>query len=224
MGSRRSRLFTHRRPADSSLSERIATDGPSLDPQQAAIEWAYRFATDPRTLYLDTETTGLDAGAEVVDLAVVASDGRILLETLIRPSRQIPSDASAIHGIYAEHVADAPTWPVIHERLHDLLVDRPVVVYNAPFDRRMVEQCCRRHGLATPSSSWECAMRRFAAFHGDRTQRGGFRSHKLEFAVTRFGARPGGHRAAADALACRSVVHGMAAGFATDVESHSPFD
>ena len=38
-----------------------------------------------------------------------------------------------------------------------------------------------------------------------------YRFQKLERAVLAFGAEPGGHRAAADAIACRAVVLGMAA-------------
>lgn len=195
---------------------------PRVDPTADAIEWAYRLAVDPRTLYLDTETTGLDAGAEVVDVAVVGADGRVLLETLVRPSGGIPAGASAIHNIFDHHVAAAPTWPEVHRRLHALLLGRTVVVYNAPFDRRMVEQCCHRHRLDAPPATWECAMRRYAEFHGEPGPRGGFRSHKLERAVARFGAAPGGHRAAADALACRAVVHGMAALFLSDAEAPTP--
>src|SRR5690606_37121994 len=37
-------------------------------------------------LILDTETTGLDADAEVVELAVIDCAGAVLLDTLVRPS------------------------------------------------------------------------------------------------------------------------------------------
>jgi len=186
------------------------------DPRGDAVAWAHRLATNSDALYLDTETTGLGGTAEVVDLAVVGADGRVLLDTLVRPSGAIPADASAVHGIRDHHVVGAPTWPVVHERLRVLLRGRPVVVYNAAFDRRIVEQCCRRHGVEPPAARWECAMRGYAAFFGQPGARGGIRNHKLEHAVARFGAAPGGHRAAADALACRAVVLGMAALAAAD--------
>ena len=197
------------------VSERAAATAGDADrrfaTREEAIAWASRLALDPRTVYLDTETTGLDARAEVVDIAVVASDGRVLLETLVRPVTPIPLEASRIHGIFDADVADAPSWQEVHDRVCAAVVDRIVVVYNAAFDRRMVSQCCGRHGLLPPDTVWECAMRGYAAFHGERTERHGFRLQKLERAVATFGAAPGGHRAAADALACRAVVLGMAA-------------
>lgn len=175
-----------------------------------AIAWAAGAAADPRTVYLDTETTGLGPDDEVVDIAVVDRDGRRLLDTLVRPARPIPPSATAIHGIRDDHVLAAPAWPEVHRALIPLLAGRRVVVYNAAFDRRLVLGCCRRHGLALDEAEWECAMLQFARYRGEPNGRSGsYRWHKLEAAARAFGAVAGGHRAAADALACRAVVVGM---------------
>lgn len=204
--------------ARSSRKERLADPTAALVPRSGsaagrswAIAWAAERVADRDVLYLDTETTGLDGRAEIIDVAVADGTGRIVFETLIRPMAPIPRDASLIHGIEDGHVADAPTWPEIHDALATLLADRTVVVYNAPFDRRMLVQSCSRHGVDAPASDWSCAMAAYAAFREMSTIRGGFRRHKLEHAAASFGARAGGHRAAGDALACRAVVVGMAA-------------
>src|SRR6185437_1044792 len=49
--------------------------------------WARELLTRDDWVVLDTETTGLDAGAEVIDLAVLDRNGTVLLETLLRPLR-----------------------------------------------------------------------------------------------------------------------------------------
>jgi hypothetical protein len=55
-------------------------------------------------------------------------------------------------------------------------------------------------------------MRKYAGFYGNwDSGKRWYRFQKLERAVLAFGAEPGGHRAAADAYACRAVVLGMAA-------------
>lgn len=46
---------------------------------------------------LDFETTGLDT-PHVVEVALVGSDGRVLLETLVRPGVPIPTEATEVHG------------------------------------------------------------------------------------------------------------------------------
>ena len=177
-----------------------------------AIAWAVGVVDDPRVVYLDTETTGFGPRAEIVDIAVVSAAGEVLLESLVQPTRRIPADAIAIHGITNADVKDAPAWCDLYEDLLRVLAGRRIIVYNVIFDRQMVNQACERYALAAPAADWECAMRKYAGFYGnwDPGKRW-YRFQKLERAVLTFGAEPGGHRAAADAFACRAVVLGMAA-------------
>ncbi|MCD6033818.1 MAG: Exonuclease RNase and polymerase [Thermomicrobiales bacterium] len=167
---------------------------------------------DPRVIYLDTETTGFGPRAEIVDIAVVSAAGEVVLESLVQPTRRIPADATAIHGITNADVKDAPAWCDLYDDLLRVLAGRRIIVYNVIFDRQMVNQACERYDLAAPVADWECAMRKYAGFFGnwDAGKRW-YRFQKLERAVLAFGAEPGGHRAAADAYACRAVVLGMAA-------------
>jgi DNA polymerase III subunit epsilon len=177
-----------------------------------AITWAMAAIDDPRVIYLDTETTGFGPRAEIVDIAVVNAAGEVLLESLVQPNRRIPADATAIHGITNADVKNAPAWCELYEDLLRVLAGRRVIVYNVIFDRQMVNQACDRYSLPAPAADWECAMRKYAGFYGnwDAGKRW-YRFQKLERAVLAFGAEPGGHRAAADAIACRAVVLGMAA-------------
>lgn len=175
-----------------------------------AIEWARTTAASGEVVYLDTETTGLGAGDEIVDLSVVGADGAVLLDTLVRPTNPIPLVASGIHGIRDRDVVDAPTWSEVYPMLLDIIDLRVVVVYNAPFDAQMVRQCCVQSKIVEPTLDWQCAMRAYAEFEGLPGRFGGFRLHRLDSAARRFGITPGGHRALADAVVCRAVVQAMA--------------
>ncbi|WP_211483642.1 3'-5' exonuclease [Azotobacter chroococcum] len=97
----------------------------SRDRQEAAAAACRWLAGD--ALFLDTKTTGLHAGAEIVELSLIDSRGQPLLDTLIRPGQPIPPALTRIHGIDNAMVADAPRWPEIHERLLELLKGRQVV-------------------------------------------------------------------------------------------------
>ncbi len=177
-----------------------------------AITWAMGVVDDPRVIYLDTETTGFGPRAEIVDIAAVSSSGEVVLESLVQPTRRIPADATAIHGITNADVKDAPAWCDLYEDVLRVLAGRRVIVYNVIFDRQMVNQACDRYALAAPAADWECAMRKYAGFYGNwDSGKRWYRFQTLERAVLAFGAEPGGHRAAADAIACRAVVLGMAA-------------
>lgn len=182
------------------------------EPRDEVIAWAQVVTADPNVIFLDTETTGLDGSAEIIDIALVDRDGGVLLDTLVRPRRPIPADASNVHGLFAEDVAAAPTWAEIHPVLLPILTSRRVIVFNADYDRRLVHQCCTQDGLGLPVCAWECAMLAHAKFAGEPGQWGKqFRWHKLEAAARSFGIDPGGHRALSDAEAARQVVFAMAA-------------
>lgn len=178
--------------------------------RERAIAWARAAVADPDVVYLDTETTGLDGAAEIVDIAVLAGDGRVVLDTLVRPARPIPFVASGIHGIRDADVATAPTWDMVFPELLRLISGRRVIVYNASFDSRMVTQCCTGLAIDAPVLEWHCAMLAFAEFCAEPGHGSGFKWHRLDLAAKRFGIKPGGHRALADARVCRSVVVGMA--------------
>ncbi|CAN5580821.1 exonuclease domain-containing protein [soil metagenome] len=179
----------------------------------ATIAWAERLISDPNTIYLDTETTGLGSDAEIVDIAVIDSSGRVLLDTLVKPVQPIPANATRIHGISNAMVAEAPRWNQVAPRLGRLLTGASgIVIYNADFDTRIMNQCNARFRLAGYRANWQCAMLRYAAYAGHRHERyGGYRWHKLTDAAAAFGYRePVEHRALADTRLCRTVVHGMA--------------
>jgi DNA polymerase-3 subunit epsilon len=146
------------------------------------------------TLFLDTETTGLDRSDRLVEIGVVDDAGAVVFQSLINPDMPIPPPASRVHGITDAMVRDAPRLDAVTPALRALLIaDGAVVIYNAEFDRRFF-----------PRRFWAditvtCAMLRFGDEMG--------RWHKLGDAARRVGHvwDGGAHRAVADALACRSV-------------------
>ena len=85
-----------------------------------------------------------------------------------------------------------------------MLWAKRVVVYNASYDRRVWDAAVGRLGaLAGELASWECAMRAFAAYVGERSKRGGYKNQKL----------PGAnHTAIGDARATLHLIERMAEG------------
>jgi DNA polymerase-3 subunit epsilon len=176
-----------------------------------AAEW---LARDP--IFLDTETTGLDAQAEVCDLAIVDANGQVLLNTLIRTVRPIPPEAYAIHGISDLDVVNAPAFAQVVDQLRGLLRERLVVVYNAAFDRQMLIQSHK--AAKTPpkylqAANFVCAMELYAAHYGAwNSYYHSYRWQTLDKAAQQCRLAWAGeaHRALADAEMCRRVVRHMA--------------
>lgn len=180
----------------------------------SAVRWARAIAADSNAVYLDTETTGLGPDAEIVDIGIVAGDGRVLMDSLVRPLRPIPAEATAVHGITDSMVLDAYTWEQVCPVVADHLSGKTVVIYNAQYDTQILKQVTEATGfpLKLLNTRAECAMLAFSDFDGTPGRYPGQRKwHKLDVAAERFGIAPGGHRALADAVTCRSVVLAMAA-------------
>ena len=119
-----------------------------------------------KSLVLDTETTGLGAYDEVVEIAIIrADDGRALYDAVVMPDGKIPVGASAVHGLDRNrlHAMSAERWPVHHAPVSRILATASVVYsYNAEFDQRMLDQTARRYGLEMPNSRWRCIMLAYA--------------------------------------------------------------
>ena len=173
-----------------------------------------RALIEERAVFLDTETTGLDATSEVVEICIVDHGGAVLLDSLISPTGTIPPAAIAIHGIDEGMVRGAPSWAALWPRVDSILSGHPVAVYNAEFDLRMMRQSHMAHGLRWRPGDRDlsCVMRLYAAFSGQWSGRhGAYRWHTLGAAATQCGvAVSGTHRARADALLARAVLRHMA--------------
>lgn len=107
----------------------------------------------------DTETTGLNLESDRIVTACVAviDPGRAPQVTswLINPGVPIPVEATAIHGITDERVAeDGEKPPVALGQIAGLLaafltLGVPVVGMNLAYDLTLLDRDCRRHGVDT---------------------------------------------------------------------------
>lgn len=183
---------------------------PRVPPTRAnAIQWA-RSAIEREPVFLDTETCGKDPREQVCDIGIVLIDGTVLLNQLVKPADPIPSEASAIHGITNEMVADAPSWPEVQDRVGGILDGRLTVIYNAQYDTAVLRNEGTRIG-AQIEIHFNCAMLAYSDFDGTLGKFGTPKWWRLEDACRRFGIEPGVHRALADAEATRQLVLAMAA-------------
>ncbi len=65
------------------------------------------------------------------------ADARTLFEGTLRPGCRIESGATRIHGHTASSLAASPPFWEVYPDLLGILWGRRVVVYNAPYDRRV---------------------------------------------------------------------------------------
>lgn len=174
---------------------------------------------------LDTETTGLGSTAEICQIAIVDAGGEVLLDTLVKPVRPIPADATRIHGITNEMVTDAPAWADVLPQVVELLTGRAVVIYNAQFDYDMLRFSTRTAGLpefeGRSLAKWYCAMETFAEVYGEWNEyHGNYRWQRLTTAARHYDLPvEDAHSALGDCRMTLAVCRAMAAAAERDAES-----
>jgi len=166
-------------------------------------------------LILDTETTGrYPESSEAVSVAVVQSDGRVLLNTLCHPTMPIPQEAIDIHHITNEMVRDVLPFP--SELLAEIVKERNVIIYNRRYDVPILNTSTVRAGLPRVDwweiAKWYCAMECFAEVYGDwNSYRRNYKWQKLETAAKYYNiTQDGAHGALVDCLTTLKVCKAMA--------------
>lgn len=107
----------------------------------------------------DLETTGIDpAEARIVSVGwvIFGDDWRAIdsAEIIVDPGRDIPAEASRIHGITNDDTRGKPPWATVGRHFLDVLRDvynaqsGMVAGYNArAYDAVVVNNECERHGI-----------------------------------------------------------------------------
>jgi DNA polymerase-3 subunit epsilon len=106
----------------------------------------------PQIVFFDLETTGLDPkrGHRVIELAAIAMDkGDITLEyqTFVRTDRQIPKQATEIHGITNEMLSDQPTPGNVYPAFKEIIKGKTLVAHNVKFDMAFLRMEFARMGM-----------------------------------------------------------------------------
>ncbi len=125
-----------------------------------------------RQIVLDTETTGLDpaSGDRVIEVAAIELYNFMptgqQFHVLIDPERDIPEEATRVHGFTAEMLRGKPIFAGIAHELLAFLRDSEIIAHNAPFDFGFLDAELLRAGhpkldRARMVDSLEIAKRRY---------------------------------------------------------------
>ncbi|WP_214368330.1 DEAD/DEAH box helicase [Pseudonocardia sp. H11422] len=112
---------------------------------------------------VDVETTGFDADGRdrIVEIAIVRLDpnGSLLdsWSTLVNPHRS--PGPTAVHGLTATHLAQAPTFDALAAEILARLSGAIVVAHNADFDNRFLSAELRRAARLAPNWPVLCTRR-----------------------------------------------------------------
>ena len=202
--------------APTHIPEIVRAPAPAADPatesglREARLrDLAERLAITRPLAFLDLETTGTSPERDrILEIAVlmVSPGGRITrFSSLVNPGIPIPPEATAVHGISQEEVADKPAFGEIAGQLARDLASCDLVGFNLRrFDLRMLSaEFARASVWFNPEEAR--VVDAMSIFHA-------MEKRDLESAVRFYcGRRHHGHRAEEDVLATVDVLHAQVA-------------
>lgn len=105
-----------------------------------------------RQIFLDTETTGLNAesGDRIIEIGCVELLNRRFsgrnLHFYLNPQRPSHEDALKVHGLTDEFLADKPLFAAVADELMDYVAGAEILIHNAAFDIGFLNAELRRIG------------------------------------------------------------------------------
>lgn len=175
--------------------------------KQQAIIWANEVLKKNDVVLLDTETTGVDKKARLIDLGVINSKGSTVIDLLINPNMPIPERASEVNHIYDDMVKNSPKFEQIYSRVFDLLDGKTILAWNSNFDKRIVENEFKILDKSPPNCKWIDVM----PIYGKYSNKGHF--NKLCLAAQECGIiQEQTHRSVDDCIFTLKVIQRMALG------------
>ena len=105
-----------------------------------------------RQIFLDTETTGLDAvaGDRIVEIGCIEMVGRRLtgrhLHLYFNPQRPVHPEALRVHGLTDDFLADKPRFAEGAPQVLEFLQGAEVIIHNAAFDTGFLNEELKRLG------------------------------------------------------------------------------
>ena len=109
-------------------------------------EWLVR---PENYIMLDTETTGLNAYDEIIQLALVNLKGEVIYQQYFKPSVPSSPEAYEVHKLSDEFLATQPRWSSCWPAIEALLKDKVILIQNASFDIKMFKQTCGKYHISS---------------------------------------------------------------------------
>ena len=160
-----------------------------------------------RSIYYDTETTGIRSDKDrIIELAAYDPVDMRTFCQFINPGIPIPREATAIHKISDEMVADAPSFATVIEAFIAFCPEDTVLIAhnNDAFDQLFLEAEFKRAGLSMPPFQFIDSLKWARKYRNDLPR------HSLQFLREAYGFPANqAHRALDDVTVLHQVFSAM---------------
>lgn len=114
---------------------------------------------------MDTECSGFQQDDEIVEMAIIDLDGKVLLDQRFKPTKSIDPQMSDIHEIDDNSVADAPSFKDEWENIYTIIKDKKLIMYNGDFDVEILNNTLKKYELEIVEFDFDSIMDDMNALH-----------------------------------------------------------
>lgn len=132
--------------------------------RERVIIWAKETLNSNNVVFLDTETTGFSSSDRIVDLGVINTKGKSLIDILINPEMKMPKKASEVNKITDDMLTWCPKFSELYMTIKQILNGKTIIAWNSSFDERMVRQEFERLNIEPPKCTWIDAMQMYGSY------------------------------------------------------------
>lgn len=160
-----------------------------------------------RAIYYDTETTGVRSAQDrVIEIAAYDPERNLTFERLVKPDIMIPAEATAIHHITNEMVADAPGFDIIGKDFIEFCDGDVILIAhnNDAFDVLFLKEEFKRNSIEFPAWNFLDTLKWARKYRPDLPR------HSLQFLREVYGiAANNAHRALDDVVVLHQIFSKM---------------
>lgn len=160
-----------------------------------------------KPIYYDTETTGIKAEKDrIIEIAAYDPVLDRTFQSFVKPGIPIPPDATAIHGITDEMVAEAPSFGEVAKKFCDFCQGSVVLIAhnNDGFDKHFLAHEFQRATLEMPSWPMIDSLKWARKYRPDLPR------HHLQFLRQTYGIKENqAHRALDDVMVLYQIFSVM---------------
>ncbi len=146
--------------AVASLQRRVAALPTLARPEH--VHWAQALLAFPNLAFLEVDTDGLYADADILRIVLVDQTGAVLSDQVFQPRRPLSPKMAHLTGITPEMVASAPTLAEVRcsSQFRAAFVGRYILSFNLEFDTGKLSESATRYGLPELPLVGDCLMLR----------------------------------------------------------------
>ncbi len=137
-------------------------------PRSEHVHWALAALELPTLAFLEIDTDGLYADADILRISLVDRAGAVLYDQLVQPRRPLSPKIARITGITPDMLEHAPRLPEVwrSSEFAAAFVGRYLLSFNLEFDSGKLAENAARYHLPPLPLIGECLMLRTQEYYG----------------------------------------------------------